>query len=51
MLVLTFLAGGWVMGGWVAGWLEKLKLMLPQPNLGWDLAQFGKKQTELGKKR
>ena len=38
------------MGG-VGGWLEKLKLMLPQPNLGWDLAQFGKKQTGFGKKK
>ena len=34
----------------MGGWLEILKLMLPQPNLGWELAELGKKQTGFGKK-
>ena len=29
------------MGGWLGGWLEKLEIMLPQPNLNWEWAELG----------
>ena len=40
--------GGWV-AGWGGGWLEKVELMLSQPNqLSWSWIELGNKLSRVG---
>ena len=39
---------GWVAGGWVAGWLEKLELRLSQPQSIWIELNWDEVEVELG---